>query len=84
MKFSVVTISYNQARFLERAIVSVLAQSGVELEYIVVDPGSTDGSRDIIERYRERIAHVVYEKDHGPPTASTRASLWRRERFIAI
>ena len=66
MKFSVVTISYNQARFLERAIVSVLAQSGVELEYIVVDPGSTDGSRDIIERYRESIAHVVYEKDHGP------------------
>ena len=66
MKFSVVTISYNQAQFLEQAMVSVLAQSGVELEYIVVDPGSTDGSRDIIERYRDRIAHVVYEKDDGP------------------
>ena len=65
MKFSVVTISFNQAQFLEKAIVSVLAQSGVEVEYIVVDPGSTDGSRDIIERYRDRIAHVVYEKDDG-------------------
>ena len=66
MKFSVVTISYNQAVFLEQAIVSVLSQRGVELEYIVVDPGSTDGSRDIIERHRDRIAHVVYEKDDGP------------------
>ena len=66
MKFSVVTISYNQAPFLEQAIVSVLSQSGVDIEYIVVDPGSTDGSREIIERYRDRIAHVIYEKDDGP------------------
>ena len=66
MKFSVVTISYNQAQFLERAMISVLTQTGVELEYIVVDPGSTDGSRDIIERYRDRVTHVVYEKDQGP------------------
>ncbi len=66
MKFSIVTISYNQARFLEQAITSVLAQSGVELEYIIVDPGSTDGSREIIERYRDRIAHIIYEKDQGP------------------
>ena len=66
MKFSIVTISFNQARFLERAIVSVIEQKGVELEYIVVDPGSTDGSRDIIERHRDLIAHVVFEKDKGP------------------
>lgn len=66
MKFSIVTISFNQAGFLERTIESVLSQTGVELEYIVVDPGSTDGSRDIIDRYRDRIAHVIYEKDKGP------------------
>lgn len=66
MKFSIVTISFNQAEFLERTIQSVLSQTGVELEYIIVDPGSTDGSRDIIERYRDRIAQVVYEKDKGP------------------
>lgn len=65
MKFSVVTISYNQAEFLERAIKSVLSQTGVEIEYIVCDPGSTDGSREIIEIYRDRISHVVYEKDKG-------------------
>jgi glycosyltransferase involved in cell wall biosynthesis len=66
VKFSVVTISFNQAQFLERAILSVLAQKGVELEYIIVDPGSTDGSREIIERYRASFSHVIYEKDEGP------------------
>jgi glycosyltransferase involved in cell wall biosynthesis len=66
MKFSIVTIAFNQADYLEQAIRSVVEQRGVELEYIVVDPGSTDGSREIIERYGERIAHLVDEPDAGP------------------
>ncbi len=65
-KVSIVTISYNQCNFLERAIKSVLAQDYPEIEYIVVDPGSTDKSRDIIERYRSRISKVVLEPDKGP------------------
>lgn len=66
MKFSVVTISFNQAEFLERTIQSVISQKGVEIDYIMVDPGSTDGSRDIIERYKDRFSHVILEKDRGP------------------
>jgi glycosyltransferase involved in cell wall biosynthesis len=66
VKISLVTISFNQARYLEQAIRSVLDQNYPKLEYIVVDPGSSDGSRDIIERYRDRIAHIVYEPDQGP------------------
>ncbi|HMH64712.1 MAG TPA: glycosyltransferase family 2 protein [Rhizomicrobium sp.] len=66
MKISLVTISFNQAQYLEAALRSVLDQNYAGLEYIVVDPGSTDGSRDIIERYRDRIAHIVYEPDKGP------------------
>lgn len=66
MKFSIVTISYNQAEFLERAILSVVDQDYGEIEYIVVDPGSTDGSREIIERYRDRIAKIIYDPDQGP------------------
>jgi glycosyltransferase involved in cell wall biosynthesis len=68
MKFSIVTISFNQAEFLERTIRSVIEQErdGFEVEYIIADPGSTDGSRDIIERYRDRIDTVILEKDKGP------------------
>jgi glycosyltransferase involved in cell wall biosynthesis len=66
VKISIVTISYNQAQFLERAICSIIEQDCNDLEYIVVDPGSTDGSRDIIERYRSKIGRIVYEPDRGP------------------
>src|SRR5437773_10138654 len=69
MKFSIVTISYNQARFLEQAICSVLDQDYEDVEYIVADPGSTAGSREIIDRYRSRIAAVVFEPDAGPGDA---------------
>jgi glycosyltransferase involved in cell wall biosynthesis len=65
-KVSIVTISFNQAEFLERAIRSVVEQNYLDIEYIVVDPGSTDGSRDIIGRSRSRISRVIYEPDHGP------------------
>jgi glycosyltransferase involved in cell wall biosynthesis len=63
---SVVTISFNQAGFLERAMRSVLEQDYPNIEYIVVDAGSNDGSREIIERYRNRIARVIFEHDNGP------------------
>lgn len=66
MKVSVVTISYNQGRFLEEAICSVLNQDHDDVEYIVVDPGSTDGSRAIIDKYRPQIDTVILEPDKGP------------------
>ena len=66
MRVSIVTISYNQALFLEQAIRSVLEQDYPDIEYIVVDPGSTDGSRSIIESYRERISQIIFEPDDGP------------------
>lgn len=67
-KFSVVTISFNQAEFLKRTIESVLAQraDGCQVEYIVCDPGSTDGSRDIIDSFGDAIDVKVYDKDKGP------------------
>lgn len=65
-RISIVTISFNQARFLERAIKSVIEQDCEGVEYIVVDPGSTDGSRELIERYRDRIDTVIFEPDNGP------------------
>ena len=67
LKVSIVTISFNQVGFLERTIQSVLNQDYPEVEYIVVDPGSTDGSRELIQSYKSQIARIIFEKDTGPP-----------------
>jgi glycosyltransferase involved in cell wall biosynthesis len=64
-QISIVTTSFNQAEFIEQAILSVLTQNYPDIEYSVVDPGSTDGSRDIIERYRSRISKVILHPDRG-------------------
>jgi Glycosyltransferases involved in cell wall biogenesis len=65
MKISVVTISYNQAPFLEACLDSVARQTG-SWEHIIVDPGSTDGSREIIARRSSQFSHVIFNPDNGP------------------
>ena len=65
MKISIVTISFNQEKYLRQCIDSVLSQSGCEVEYIVVDPGSTERSREIIESYGDKVIRV-FESDDGP------------------
>lgn len=68
-KLSIITPSFNQAAFIERTIRSVLDQGWPDLEYIVVDGGSADGSAEIIERYADRLAWWVSEPDDGQTDA---------------
>lgn len=68
-RVSVITPSYNQGQFLEETIRSVLLQGYPNLEYIVIDGGSTDNSVEIIEKYKSHIAYWISEKDGGQAQA---------------
>lgn len=65
MKISIITVCYNRASVIQKAIESVLAQTYKNIEYIVVDGASTDGSMKVIESYKNRIQRIVSEPDHG-------------------
>jgi glycosyltransferase involved in cell wall biosynthesis len=65
MKISIVTLSFNQCAYLKNAMDSILDQGYRDLEYIVVDPGSTDRSRELIQSYGGRISKVILEPDLG-------------------
>ncbi len=68
-RLSIITPSFNQAQFLEGTLRSVLNQGYPNLEYLVIDGGSTDGSVEIIQRYADRLAYWVSEKDNGQSDA---------------
>src|ERR1035437_3749682 len=65
MKLSVITVNLNNKLGLEKTIKSVVAQSFHDFEFIIIDGGSSDGSVDIINQYKQKISYWVSEKDKG-------------------
>ena len=64
-KISIITVCFNSENTIEQAICSVVSQSYQDIEYIIIDGGSTDGTLDIIRKYEDRLSYWISEPDQG-------------------
>ena len=79
---SVITVAFNSARTIEDTIQSVRAQRGADFEHIIIDGGSTDGTMEIVNRYRDRLAAVISEPDKGIYDAMNKGVALARGTFL--
>ncbi len=79
---SIVTPSFNQGRFLEETVLSVLRQDYPNVEYFIIDGGSSDNSTDVIRRYSARLAYWVSERDRGQTDAIIKGFQKARGKYV--
>jgi glycosyltransferase involved in cell wall biosynthesis len=81
---SIITITYNSEKFLEQTIKSVINQGISDIEYIIIDGGSTDGTIDIINKYSNFISYWISEKDNGIYDAINKGIRASNGKYIGI
>lgn len=84
MRFSIITVCYNAVHTIEETILSVQRQTFKDYEHIIIDGGSTDGTLEIIDKYREKFSVVVSEPDRGIYDAMNKGIFFSKGTFIAM
>ena len=79
-KISIITVTYNSEKHLEEAMLSVINQPYENKEYIIIDGGSTDGTLNIVNKYRNQIAYFVSEPDKGISDAFNKGIICTEEK----
>jgi glycosyltransferase involved in cell wall biosynthesis len=83
-KISIITVAYNSGKTISNTIDSVLSQEYDNIEYIIIDGGSTDKTNEIIESYGEKISHYISEKDNGIYDAMNKGIQISTGKYIGI
>lgn len=84
MRLSIITINLNNCKGLQKTIDSVIAQTFTDFEWIIIDGGSTDGSRELIEQYADHFAYWVSEPDKGIYNAINKGIAQAKGEYIQI
>lgn len=84
LKISIVTVCYNAVETIEKTILSVINQTYLNIEYIIIDGASKDGTIDIINKYRDSIAYFVSESDKGIYDAMNKAILVATGKWVVF
>lgn len=82
--FSIITVVFNGEKHIEKCIKSVLSQKNKNFEYIVIDGGSTDGTNDIIKKYKKKINIYISKKDRGIYDAFNIGMSYAKGKYICI
>ena len=84
IKFSIITVVYNGGKYIEETIKSVISQSYKDVEYIIIDGGSTDNTSSIINKYSSHLAKFLSEKDKGMYDAINKGLKYATGNYILV
>ena len=82
--FSIITVVLNNRKYVEKTIKSVLSQTNKDFEYIIVDGGSSDGTLQIVNRYKKKVTKIINEKDEGIYDAFNKGMKLANGEYICI